>query len=188
MRIFRTADGHFVQLIDIDTIKKWNPELPLIFIGFIRDKKLGTYHKSIQKDVEKYLDDILEHVAIPKLTESLYSEDLEQRLLVARNIASLSESNPDQLQIALPHIEKAKNNDLNKEVKSLMDKAMKNYEKAQKKKQTAVKRKKLTELRKKMDEFDDLFAQGKISDADYMKEQKNYLKLKREIEIEEKVD
>jgi hypothetical protein len=188
MRVFRTADGHFVQLIDIETIKTWNPELPLIFIGFIRDKKLGTYHKSIQKDVEKYLDDILEHVAIPKLTESLYSPDLEQRLIVARNIAALSESNPDQLQIALPHIEKAKNVDPNKEVKALMDKALKNYAKAQKKKQTAAKRKQLTDLRKNMDKFDELFAEGKISDADYVKEQKKYLKLKREIELEENVD
>jgi hypothetical protein len=188
MRIFKSADGHVLQIADLDKIREWNPELPLIFIGFIREKRLPFYNKTVQKEVSAYLDEILEQVAIPKLTQALYSKNDAQKLIVAQNIATLSESNPDQLQIALPHIEKVIGEEKNKEIVALMQKAKKNYEKAQKRKQTAKKRQQLTELRKKMDKIDDLFAQGKISDTDYVKEQKNYLKLKHEIEQEENVD
>lgn len=188
MKLFRSSDNRIAQIVDIDTIKQWNPELPLIFIGFIREKRLPNYHKSIQKQVADYLDEILTQVAIPKLSNALSSPDVEERMKVAQNIATLSESNPDQLSIALPQIEKVIKEEKSKEVISLMQKAVKNYEKAQKRKLTAQKRKQLTELRKKMDEFDELFAQGKLSDEDYIKEQKNYLKLKRSIDLEEKVD
>lgn len=190
MKIFRAPDGRLLQLADLKKIKEWDAEMPLLFIGAIREKRLPIYRKEYPKamvqEVENYLDEILEQVAIPKLINSLTSPKLEERLKVSENIFALSESNPDQLAIAIPHIEKAIK-DPNKEVASLMDKSLKNYQKAQKRKQTVAKRKKLTELRKKMDDIDIKFAEGKINDAEYIREQKAYLKLKREIELEEEI-
>ena len=69
-----------------------------------------------------------------------------------------------------------------------MKKALKNYRKYLRRLKTAAKRKELTALRKKMDEIDIQFADGKISDSDYIKAQKNYLRLKRDIELAEEVD
>ncbi|MCP4763754.1 MAG: hypothetical protein GY870_18430 [archaeon] len=187
MKIFRSSDGNIYQLADKEKIENWDAEMPLIFIGYVRDKLLQDYPKSIRSDVEKYLDDLLENYAIPKLIQALTSENVDERRKVAENMYKLSESNADQLKIALSQIEKA-NQDPDKKVADWMKKTLKNYQKAQKKKSNAAKRKKLKALRKKMDKFDIDFAEGKISDANYIKEQKNYLKLKREIEISEQID
>ncbi|WP_457557288.1 hypothetical protein [Candidatus Harpocratesius sp.] len=191
MKIFRTDDGRILQLVEKEKMKDWDAEMPLLFIGVMKDKRIPMYKKEFPKklvsEVEAYLDDILENVAIPKLIESLSSPLLEERLKVAENLLELSKSNPDQLKIALPHLEKAVN-DPNKKVAKLVKDAIMNYHKAQRRKQTAAKRKKLTALRKKMDAIDRDYADGKISDEDYLKEQKIYLKLKREIEIEENLD
>ena len=191
MKVFRTNDARILQLADKERIETWDAEMPLLFIGDIRDNQLPIYKKIYSKQlvnkIVEYLDDILETVAIPKLINALTSKDSEVRLQVAENIMKLSEGNPDQLKIALPHIEKA-TKDPNKNVQKFMLKAFKNYKKAQKKKDTAKKRKILTNLRKNMDKIDIEFAEGKISDSDYIKEQKKYLTLKREIELAEQVD
>lgn len=191
MKIFRTDDGRILQLIEKEKMLDWDAEMPLLFIGVMKDKRIPLYKKEypkkVIKQVEEYLDDILENVAIPKLIEALSSPQAEERLKVAENMLEISKSNPDQLKIALPHLEKAIN-DPNKEVAKLIQTIIKNYRKAQRQKKTAVKRKKLAELRKKMDEIDRKFADGEISDGEYLKEQKNYLKLKREIEIEETIE
>ena len=73
MKIFRASDNRIIQLTDPEKIKMWNPEMPLLFIGFIREKRLPFYHKSIQKPISDYLDEILEQIAIPKLSEALFS-------------------------------------------------------------------------------------------------------------------
>lgn len=191
MKIFRTDDGRILQLADKNRMKNWDAEMPLLFIGALREKRLPEYRKeypkSLVKEIEDYLEDILENIAIPKLVETLKSEDKEERKKVAENIFELSKSNPDQLLIALPHIKEAQK-DPDKEVAKFMKDAAKNYDKAQKRKQTVAKRKKLTSLRKKMDQIDRDYADGNLSDAEYLKEQKTYLKLKREIEVEEEVD
>ncbi len=191
MKVFRLDDGRILQLADKKKMEEWDAEMPLLFIGDTRDKQLPLYKKAYPKkvvqEIEAYLDDILETVAIPKLIGALTSDNLETRLNVAENIARLSESNPDQLKIALPHVEKAIT-DPNKQIQKLMKRTLKNYEKSQKRKETAKKRKILTKLRKQMDAVDIKFAEGKMSDADYIKEQKKYLILKREIELAEQVD
>ncbi|MHA1727791.1 MAG: hypothetical protein ACTSWY_03560 [Promethearchaeota archaeon] len=173
-------------MADKEKINKWDAEMPLIFIGFIREKQIPNYPKSIRSDVNAYLDDILQNIAIPKLVNALQSNYPEERLKVAKNLINISENNPDQLKIVLPHIEKALN-DPDKNIAALMQQIYKNYQKDQKRKQTAAKRKKLTALRKKMDIIDINLDEGKISDAEYIIEQKKYLKLKREIELAEQI-
>ncbi|MHA1519596.1 MAG: hypothetical protein ACTSRK_05380 [Promethearchaeota archaeon] len=186
MKIFRTNDGRVLQLVDKTKMKEWDAEMPLVFIGDLKDKRIPRYRKMYPKklvnEIEKYVEELLTNVAIPKLIEALDSPQVEERRKVAENLLELSKSNPDQLKITLPHIRKAQN-DGDKTVSKLMKDTAKNYDKAQKRKQTAVKRKKLTSLRKNMDVIDRDYADGKISDGEYLKEQKIYLKLKREIEI-----
>ncbi len=186
MKIFKHKERIF-QLADKNMIEGWNAEMPLLFIGYIREKRMSTYPKSVQKDVNAYLDDILENSAIPMLLTAINNEDVEVRKNVAKSIVDVSENNPSMLKIALNHMEKA-SNDKNKEVANTMKKALKNYQKCLRRLKTAAKRKELSALRKKMDEIDVQFADDKISDSDYIKEQKNYLKLKREIELAEEVD
>ena len=192
MKIFRTTDGRIVQMAGKAQIEKWEAEMPLLFIGFIKEKRLPLYRKeypkSLVKAVEIYLDEILGKVAIPKLISALSSSNNDEVLNVAENIAALSESNPDQLKIALPHLEKAITSHSNKNIVKLLEKALKNYKKAQRRKQTAQKRKKLSALRKEMDEVDRSYADGNLTDAEYLVKQKNYLKLKREIELAEEIN
>ncbi|UYP45536.1 hypothetical protein NEF87_001821 [Candidatus Lokiarchaeum ossiferum] len=191
MKVFRLDDGRILQLADKKKMDHWDAEMPLLFIGDTREKQLPEYKKiypkAVVQEIEDYLEDILESVAIPKLINALTSKVLETRLKVAENIAKLSESNPDQLKIALPHVEKALQ-DPNKQIQKLMETTLKNYKRAQKRKETAKKRKILTKLRKQMDIVDNDFADGKINDEQYMIEQKKYLVLKREIELAEQVD
>lgn len=186
MKIFHHKERIF-QLADKKMIEGWNAEMPLLFIGYIREKRMSTYPKPVQKEVNAYLDYILENSAIPMLLTALNNEDVEVRKNVAKSIVDVSENNPSMLKIALSHMEKA-SNDRNKEVANAMKKSLKNYQKYLKRLKTAAKRKELTALRKKMDEIDTQFAEGTISDNDYIKEQKNYLKLKREIQLAEEVD
>ncbi|RLI63488.1 MAG: hypothetical protein DRO88_09760, partial [Promethearchaeia archaeon] len=179
MKIFRTDDGRILQLVEKEKMQDWDAEMPLLFIGVMKDKRLPLYKKVYPKklisQVEAYLDDILENVAIPKLIKALSSPNTEERVRVAENLLEISKSNPDQLKIALPHLERT-SNDKNKKIAKLIKDTIKNYQKAQRRKQTAAKRKKLTELRKKMDGIDRKFADGEISDEEYLQEQKNYLK------------
>ncbi len=184
MKVFVTKDKSVFQLADKESIKQWNPEMPLIFIGYIRDTRLEDYPKDIQNDVEEYLEEILEDIAIPKLIEALKSDDVERKLKVAKNLKEISSNDPDQLKIALPHIKDAVD-DPNKEISKLMKSILKDYERKQKRKRTAKKRAKLRKLRNEMDEVDMAFANGEISDDEYLKKQKDYLRLKREIQEEE---
>ncbi len=190
MKLFQLPNGHILQLADEEKIKSWNAEMPLIFIGNIKEKRLPIYKKeypkAIVKEIEIYLDKVLETIAIPKLINALEDGEGEEKLAVAENIHALSESNPDQLKIALPHIKTAAKGS-NKQVAKLLISTLRNYQKAQKKKQTAKKRKKLSALRKQMDKIDIDFAEGKISDSEYLGQQKEYLKLKREIQLEEEI-
>ena len=186
MKIFLDKT-RIIQLADKKMIEGWNAEMPLLFIGYIREKRISTYPKSVQKEVSDYLDDILENSAIPMLLTALNNKNIEVRKNVANSIVQVSENNPNMLKIALSHMEQA-SNDKNTDVADAMKKALKNYQKYLRRLKTVAKRKELTVLRKKMDEIDNQFAEGKISDNDYVKEQKNYLKLKREIELAEEVD
>ena len=192
MKIFRIDDGRVLQLADKEIIKSWEPAMPLIYIGDIRDNRLPKYKEQyppkILKQIEAYLEEILEEVAIPKLIGALQSENDGERLRIAKNFVQISESNADQLKIALPHIKKAIETDKKKEIISLMKNTLTNYKKAQKKKQTAKKRVILRKLTREMTDLDREYADGKTSDADYLKRRKEFVKLKREIEIEEQVD
>jgi hypothetical protein len=191
MKLFNSPDGRIIQLADEKKMERWDAEMPLLFIGNMKEKQLPYYRKEFPKnlvaEIEKYLDSLLESVAIPKLIKALTSPKVQERIKVAESFEKLSDTNPDLLTIALSHVENACK-DPDKTVSELMKKTLKNYQKAQKRKQTIEKRKILTEMRKKMDQLDDQLGAGEITDEVYMQEQKKFLKLKHEITVTEMDD
>ena len=192
MKIFKAKDGRLLQLADIERIKSWNPEMPLIFIGDVREKRIPIYKKqfsgAIVKEIEAYLDLVLKDVAIPKLINAIQSPDDVQRMQIAENFLQISQSNPDLLKIALNHIESAIEKENTKSIKTKLSNTLLNYKKAQKRKQTAKKRTQLRELSKKMTKLDRDFADGTITNNDYLKERKIFVDLQKEIELAEAVD
>ena len=70
IKIFRLKNGGVVQLADKEKMQEWPIELPVLFIEDIKNKQWDSYG-SAKKEVEKYLDEILEEVAIPRLISVL---------------------------------------------------------------------------------------------------------------------
>ncbi len=91
IRLFMKKDGGAVQLIGIEKMLEWPVELPLIFIEYIRSNKLKTYEDTkVQKEVEKYLDEIMENVAIPRLISVLEGDNYEEIILALTRIEEIS--------------------------------------------------------------------------------------------------
>ena len=80
IKIFHKNDGGIIQLIDKEKMNEWPVELPLLFIEYIREKKLETYGDK-KKEVENYLDEIMKEIAIPRLIGVLEGNDDEEILL-----------------------------------------------------------------------------------------------------------
>ncbi len=87
-------NGGVVQLADKEKMQEWPIELPLLFIEYIKNKQLDSYG-SAKKEVEKYLDEILEEVAIPRLISVLKGVDNEEIVLALTRIEEISKKNAD---------------------------------------------------------------------------------------------
>lgn len=150
---------------------EWPVELPLIFIEYIRNNKLKTYEDTkVQKEIEKYLDEIMESVAIPRLIGVLEGDNPEEIILALTRIEELSKKNIDMIKPIQPYLQKvlnSKNKKITKLVKTIGD----NFQKAERRKELSIKRKLMREKEK-------LFIDGKISGEDYAKVRKEYLTLK----------
>ncbi len=164
-------DGGAVQLIGIEKMLEWPVELPLIFIEYIRSNKLKTYEDTkVQKEVEKYLDEIMENVAIPRLISVLEGDNYEEIILALTRIEEISKKKIEMIKPIQTYLEKLlliKN----KEIVKLVQTINNNFQKADRKKNIAKKRKIMREKEK-------LFIDGKISGEEYAKTRKEYLTLK----------
>jgi hypothetical protein len=171
IRVFLKKDGNAIQLIGIEKMLEWPVELPLIFIEYIRNNKLKTYEDTkVQKEIEKYLDEIMESVAIPRLIGVLEGDNPEEIILALTRIEELSKKNIDMIKPIQPYLQKvinSKNKKITKLVKTIGD----NFQKAERRKELSIKRKLMREKEK-------LFIDGKISGEDYAKVRKEYLTLK----------
>ena len=171
IRVFLKKDGNAIQLIGIEKMLEWPVELPLIFIEYIRNNKLKTYEDAkVQKEIEKYLDEIMESVAIPRLIGVLEGDNPEEIILALTRIEELSKKNIDMIKPIQPYLQKilnTKNKKITKLVKTIGD----NFQKAERRKELSIKRKLMREKEK-------LFIDGKISGEDYAKVRKEYLTLK----------
>ncbi|MBD3187872.1 hypothetical protein GF325_13635 [Candidatus Bathyarchaeota archaeon] len=158
-----------MQIISKEKMERWDPEVPLMFIDYILEKKLASYGSSKdQSRIRKYLDDILEKVAIPKLTDALESEDEEERLSVSERLVEVSKNNADKVKPVLKFLEKTMKKEKSKDIKENLEKVIKNHEKL-------LKRKERAERRKKMRQLDQDLVAGKISAEEYGKARKEYL-------------
>ena len=171
LKQFKKKDGSIVQLIDKDKIKEWPVELPLIFIEYVRNNQLKTYNDpKIEKEIELYLDEILEDIAIPGLINVLDSEDQNEVTSALNRIDELAKKKLELVKPIKPYLEDLVKKD-NKDIANFADKILQEFSKAERRKQLAEKRKIMRQKEKD-------FLSGKISGEDYAKARKEYLLLK----------
>jgi len=171
LKIFNKKDGGIIQLIDKEKMQEWPVELPLIFIEYIRNNLFNNYEDStVKKDIETYLNEILEEVAIPRLINVLDGDNIEEIIMALKRIEELSKKRIELIDPIRKYIPGLKNRN-NKEIIKLCDIIIDNFDKVEK-------RKKLTEKRNIMRQKEKDFLEGKISGEEYAKARKDYLILK----------
>ena len=162
-------NGGVVQLVGKEKMQEWPIELPLIFIEYIRSKKLDSYG-SAKKEVENYLDEIMKEVAIPRLINVLKGDEDDEIILALTRIEEISRKNADMAKPISKYLEdllKKKN----KQILKLTQAISSNFTKSDRKKELAIKRKLMRDKEK-------LFLEGKINTEEYANARKEYLTLK----------
>ena len=168
MRVFRKKDGGIVQLIDKERMREWSIELPLIFIEYIRNNKLDSYDDDkVKKSIEKYLDEIMEDVAIPRLIEVLEGDNVEETTNALERIGKIANENLDMTRPIRPYLEELLKKD-NKKITNLADSILELFRREER-------RKELSEKRKVMEKKEELFMEGKITADEYAKARKQYI-------------
>ncbi|MFX1311386.1 MAG: hypothetical protein ACFFHD_02075 [Promethearchaeota archaeon] len=171
MRTFLKKDGGAVQLIDKEKMQEWPVELPLIFIEYIRNNQLKNYDDAkVRAEVEKYLDEILEDVAIPRLINVLEGDDMEEIILALTRIEEISKKKIEMVKPIKPYLKKLSEMK-NATIVNLTEEISNNFQKAERKKE-------FTKKRKIMQEKEKLFLEGKISAEEYANARKEYLTLR----------
>lgn len=171
IKLFQKKDGGVIQLIDKEKMNDWPVELPLIFIEYIREKKLDTYEdKTVKKEVEEYLDEIMRDIAVPRLIKVIEGENTEEIVLALTRINDIAKKNIEMvrpIQKYLTNLQKNKN----KKVEELSTSISEMFIKAER-------RKELSKKRKIMEQKEQEFLAGKISGEEYAKFRKEYLLLR----------
>lgn len=171
MKVFQKKDGGIVQIIDKDKMKEWPVELPLIFIEYIRNNQLKSYDdNNLKKEVESFLDDVLNDVAIPRLIDVLESDKEDKILEALIRLEELSKKNIDQMEPIKPYLSRLSSLK-NEEIKALLEKISDRFTKEESRKEVAAKRKLMQQKEKE-------FLEGKISGDEYAKIRKEYLLLR----------
>lgn len=158
-----------IQLIDKDKMQNWPIELPLIFIEYIRSNQLDTYG-SAKKEVEKYLDEVMKDVAVPRLISVLEGNEDDEIISALERIEELAKKNIEMTTPIKPYLINLVDSK-NKEIGNLAKNVSKIFERAAKNKEIAKNRKIMRE--KERD-----FLAGKINAEEYAKLRKEYLTLK----------
>ncbi|MFX0103535.1 MAG: hypothetical protein ACFFCS_28495, partial [Candidatus Hodarchaeota archaeon] len=125
------------------------------------------------------LDEVLQEVAIPKLTDALTSDEVETRESVATRLVDISKKSPDMIKNVLKFLEEAEKKEKEESIKKLLGQIIKNHERSVRKKKLAQKKR---DLDKKMKELDEKLLAGEIDSAEYVKVRKEALELELEIE------
>ena len=171
MKVFQKKDGSIVQIIDKEKMEEWPVELPLIFIEYIKNNQLKTYDDSkLRKEVESYLDEVLNEVAIPRLIGVLDSNKEDKILEALVRLEELSKKNIEQMEPIKPYLTKLSSLK-NEEIQKLLEKISERFNKEENRKELAVKRKLMQQMEKE-------FLEGKISGEEYAKIRKEYLLLR----------
>ncbi|MFW9821699.1 MAG: hypothetical protein ACFFE4_02110 [Candidatus Thorarchaeota archaeon] len=169
IKVFRLKNGGVIQLADKEKMLEWPIELPLLFIEYIRNKQLESYGNA-KKEVEKYLDEILKEVAIPRLISVLRGVEEDEILLALTRIEEISRKNSEMAKPISSYLDDLLKRN-NKQIVKLTQTISDNFAKADRKKELAKKRKIMRDKEK-------LFLEGKINGEEYAKARKEYLTLK----------
>jgi hypothetical protein len=110
IRIFRKKDGGIVQLIDREKIMEWPIEFPLKFVEDIRSKLKSYRDDKVQGEISKYLDEILNTLAIPNIKEAFESGSQETISSILSTFEDLSETNAGALKPIASLLENLTNN------------------------------------------------------------------------------
>lgn len=171
MRVFQKKDGSIVQIIDKEKMEEWPVELPLIFIEYIKNNQLKSYDDNkLRKEVESYLDEVLNEVAIPRLIDVLESDKEDKILEALIRLEELSKKNIEQMEPIKPYLTKL-SSIKNEEIQKLLEKISERFSKEDSRKELAAKRKLMQQKEKE-------FLEGKISGEEYAKIRKEYLMLR----------
>jgi hypothetical protein len=169
--VFQKKDGGIVQLIDKEKMEEWPVELPLIFIEYVKNNQLKSYDDNIlKKEVENYLNEVLNDVAIPRLIDVLESDKEDEILDALIRLEELSKKNIDQMEPIKPYLKKLATLK-NEKVQNLLTKISERFSSEEKKKKLDTKRKLMQQKEKD-------FLAGKISGEEYAKIRKEYLLLR----------
>ncbi|MFX1276056.1 MAG: hypothetical protein ACFFBP_11100 [Promethearchaeota archaeon] len=169
MKVFQKKDGGIVQIIDKETMQDWPIELPLLFVEYIRSNQMSGYG-DVKKEVETYLDEIMNDVAIPRLIRVLEGENVEEIIMALQNIEKISKKNAEMANPIKKYLENLKKNKDDR-VKELANSIADSFAKADRRKELAKKR-------KLMQQKEQQFLDGKISTEEYANARKDYLILK----------
>lgn len=94
MKLFYKDDGGVIQLIELEKIQEWSIEMPFIFVEYIRSNKLRSYRDAkAEADISKYLNEILNKTAIPKIKQILEGSNQGEILSTLSIFEELSETN-----------------------------------------------------------------------------------------------
>ena len=171
MRVFQKKDGSIVQIIDKEKMTEWPIELPLIFIEYVRNNQLKSYDDSkLRKEVENYLDEVLNEVAIPRLIGVLNSDNEEKILEALIRLEELSKKNIEQMEPIKPYLTKLSSSK-NEEIRKLLEKISERFSKEENRKELEAKRKLMQQKEKE-------FLEGNITGEEYAKIRKEYLLLR----------
>ena len=109
----------------------WPIELPLIFVEYIRSKKLDSYKDpQIKKEIEQYLNEITKDIAIPRLMSVIEGENEEEIILALSRIEELSNKNIEMVIPIKPYLENLINKN-NKDIVSIAKRISNNFIKAE---------------------------------------------------------
>ena len=171
IRVFQKKDGGIVQLIDKEKMEEWPVELPLIFIEYVKNNQLKSYDDNkLKKEVENYLNEVLNDIAIPRLIDVLESDKEDEILDALIRLEELSKKNIDQMEPIKPYLKKLATLK-NEKVQSLLTKISERFSSEEKKKELDTKRRLMQQKEKD-------FLAGKISGEEYAKIRKEYLLLR----------
>jgi hypothetical protein len=105
IRIFQKKDGGVVQLIDKEKIAEWPIELPLKFVEDVRSKLKSYRDAKVEEEISKYLDEILNSLAIPKIRNVFESETQDYINSILIDFEELSEINAEAIKPIQPLLE-----------------------------------------------------------------------------------
>lgn len=94
IKLFYKENGGIVQLIEIEKIQEWPIEMPFIFVEYIKSNKIRSYRDNkVEADILKYLNEILNKIAIPKIKQIFEGSNQAEILSTLSIFEELSETN-----------------------------------------------------------------------------------------------